>query len=79
METFPVVDEAVIENAFWIALFLCEGGEEVELHLFTGVAINLDVLSVEGGTEGATRSGRSLPAKPILVLSEPTSMMRGMP
>jgi hypothetical protein len=79
LETFPVVDEAVIENAFWVAFFLGEGGEEVELYLFASVAIDLYILSVEGSTEGATKSGRSLPAKPILVLREPTSMMRGMP
>ncbi len=52
---------------------------EVNLYFFSVVSIDLHVLCDYQLTEGAMRSGRSLPANPILVLSEPTSIIRGMP
>lgn len=79
MEAFPIVDETVLEDAFGVTFWASKGVVEVEFYLFAGVLVELDVLDGEIGTEGATRSGLSLPANPILVLREPTSMMRGMP
>lgn len=79
LKPFPVVDETIFQDAFGVAVFAGKGVEEVEFYLFSVVAVDLDVLSVEVSTEGDTRSGRSLPANPILVLREPTSMMRGIP
>lgn len=79
LKALPIVDKAILQDAFGVAVLSSEGAEEVQLHLFSVVAVDLHVLSVEVGTEGDTRSGRSLPANPILVLREPTSMMRGIP
>ena len=79
LEALPIVDEAVLEDAFGITLRTSNAVVKVDLDLFPGRAVQLDVLRGEMGTEGATRSGRSLPANPILVLRDPTSMMRGIP
>jgi hypothetical protein len=79
LEAFPVVDEAVLEYAFGVAVFSGEGVVEVHFYFFACGFVDLDVLSDFELTDGAMMSGLSLPAKPILVLSDPTSMMRGMP
>jgi hypothetical protein len=79
LETLPVVDETVLQDALGVAVLPRKGVEEVHLHLLARRLIDLHALGRVQLTEGATTSGRSLPAKPILVLSEPTSMMRGMP
>ena len=79
LEALPVVNEAVLQDALGVGVLPREAVEEVQLGLLTGGAVDLDILGGDGGTEGATRSGLSLPAKPILVLRDPTSMMRGIP
>jgi hypothetical protein len=79
LEALPIIDEAILQYALGITIFSREGVVEVELDLFPGGLVDLYVLSGLQLTEGATTSGRSLPAKPILVFSEPTYMISGMP
>ena len=80
MKTFPVLDEAILQDGLGISILLGEGLMEINLCFLAGVPIDLDVLHhMIVVTDGAMTSGLSLPAKPILVLREPTSMMRGIP
>ena len=79
MKTFPVFNETVFEYAFRVTVFFRVGRVEVELVFLASGAIDLYILGEDGCTEGARMSGLSLPAKPILVLREPTSMISGIP
>lgn len=79
LEALPIIDEAILQYTLRVTIFSCEGVVEVEFDLFSGGLVDLYVLNGLQLTEGATTSGRSLPAKPIFVFSEPTYMISGMP
>jgi hypothetical protein len=79
LESLPIINKTVVEDAFRVRILAGERVIEVHLNLFASVLIDLNVLYELQLTEGAMTSGLSLPAKPILVLSDPTYMMRGMP
>ena len=62
LESLPILDEAVIQNSLWVAVLLREGLVEVQLRLLPSLLVHLHILHDIVSTDGATISGRSLPA-----------------
>jgi hypothetical protein len=79
LKTFPIVNKAIFKDTFWITILFRKSTIEINLALLPSIFIYLNILDIIFFTEGAMTSGLYLPAKPILVLRDPTSIINGMP